>query len=124
MHSDRIQTTIKRRRLPIGSEAKATQPLEFEIRTIRPNEVHAAASMHFEFLGGPEVARRSFLKLGCKFLEAFYRLNLDNPYFFALGAFLRGKLIGVLVFTTDRGKMFRYLFFRHGANLLFHFFVA
>ncbi len=62
---------MKRRRIPIWSEAKATQPREFEIRAIRPNEVHAAASMHFEFLGGPEVARCSFLKLGFKFLEAF-----------------------------------------------------
>ncbi len=83
---------MKRRRIPIWSEAKATQPREFEIRAIRPNEVHAAASMHFEFLGGPEVARCSFLKLGFKFLEAFYRLNLDNPYFFALGAFMRGDV--------------------------------
>ncbi len=124
MHSDRIHTTTKRRRIPIWSEAKATQPREFEIRAIRPNEVHAAASMHFEFLGGPEVARCSFLKLGFKFLEAFYRLNLDNPYFFALGAFMRGELIGLLVFTTDRRKMFKYLLQRHCGNLLFHFLVA
>ncbi len=112
------------RRISISSEAKATRPLQFEIRAIRPNEVHAAVSMHFEFFGGPEVARCSFLKLGFKFLEAYYRLNLDNPYFFALGAFMRGELIGLLVFTTDRRKMFKYLLQRHGGSLLLHLVVA
>ena len=115
---------MKRRRIPIWSEAKATQPREFEIRAIRPNEVHAAASMHFEFFGGPEVARCSFLKLGFKFLETYYRLNLDNPYFFALGAFMRGEIIGLLVFTSDRRKMLKYLLKKHGGNLLFHLFAA
>ena len=122
MYSDRDEAM--NRRISISSEAKATQPLQFEIRAIRPNEVHAAVSMHFEFFGGPEVARCSFLKLGFKFLEAYYRLNLDNPYFFALGAFMRGEIIGLLVFTSDRRKMLKYLLKKHGGNLLFHLFAA
>src|SRR5688572_22474258 len=66
--------------------------LLFEIRAIRLDDVQVAAAMHFEFFGGPEVTRSSMLKLGPKFLETvFYRLNLDNPYFFALGAFMGGN---------------------------------
>jgi hypothetical protein len=93
---------------------------EFEIRAIRLNEARAAAAMHFEFFGGPEVTRWSMLKLGSKFLETvFYRLNLDNPHFFALGAFMGGELVGLQVFTTDRQKLFRHLVQRHGLELLF-----
>ena len=89
------------------------------------DEVHAAARMHFEFFGGPEVARSSFLKLGPEFLEAaFYRLNLDNPYFFVLGAFLRGELIGLQVFTTDRRKMFEHLLRTHRGEFLVQFLQA
>jgi hypothetical protein len=93
---------------------------EFEIRAIRLNDAQVAAAMHFEFFGGPEVTRSSMLKLGPKFLETvFYRLNLDNPYFFALGAFMGGQLVGLQVFTTDRQRLFRHLVRRHGFQLLF-----
>src|SRR5947208_969864 len=85
-------------------------PGEFEIRPLRLDEVHAAAKLHFEFFGGEDVARRSFLKLGFDFLEdVFYRLNLDNPYFYPLGGFWRGQLIGLEVFTTDRPRMIKTL---------------
>jgi GNAT superfamily N-acetyltransferase len=94
---------------------------EFEIRPIRPGEVHAAAELHFEFFGGQDVARRSFLKLGFNFLEAvFYRLNLDNPYFYALGGFWRGQLVGLQVFTTDRSKMVKVLLKKHAGEVAWH----
>src|SRR5437867_5471137 len=91
---------------------------EFEIRPIRRDEVHAAAKLHFEFFGGEDVARRSFLKLGFDFLEdVFYRLNLDNPYFYPLGGIWRGQLIGLEVFTTDRPRMIKTLLKKHGGEV-------
>jgi hypothetical protein len=102
-------------------QAKRLAPDEFVVRPIRQDEVRAAAALHFEFFGGRHVRRWTFLKLGSRFLETvFYRLNLDNPYFFALGAFWGERLVGLQVFTTDRYKMFDHLLKKHAVRLLWH----
>ena len=80
-----------------------------EVGPVRPDEVATVAQLHFEFFG-PEAAGRSVANLGPQFLEQiFYRLNLENPYFFCDVARHEGQVIGISVYTTRRRKLVRYM---------------
>lgn len=56
----------------------------------------------------------SLALLGADFLEhAFYRLNLDNPYFFVDVARYQGEIIAFSVYSSDHRRLFRYTLGSH-----------
>src|SRR5688572_22190487 len=87
---------------------------EFEVGGMRPEEVPVVAGMHHDFFGTGEMHGTSIANLGRDFLEeVFYRLNLDNPYFFVDVARYQGEIIAFSVYTSDDRKVFRYTLRRH-----------
>ncbi len=86
----------------------------FEVRPMLPGEIGAVARMHCGFLESGEFRGYSIANLGVQFLEnVFYRLNLDNPYFFADVACYRDEIIGFIVYASDGRRVFRETLRRH-----------
>jgi len=92
---------------------------EFEVRPMRPEDVGAVARMHRGFIENGEFRGYSIANLGLDFLEkVFYRLNMDNPHFFADVALFRGEVIGFIVYASDR-RVFRETLRRHSVAIAF-----
>jgi hypothetical protein len=90
-----------------------------EIGPLRPDETRAVAQLHFDFFGSGEGNGHSLAMLGVNFLEeAFYRLNLENPYFFVDVARYEGEIIAFSVYATDHRKVFRHTIRKHFGSVL------
>src|SRR5262245_57327993 len=90
------------------------QGARFEVGSMRADEAPLVAQMHFDFFGVGEMHRHSIANFGPAFLERlFYRLNLDNPYFFVDVARYNGKVIAFSAYTSDRQRVFRYMLRKH-----------
>jgi hypothetical protein len=95
-----------------GTEAPAADPVE--IGPLRAEECRAVAELHESFFGEGLGQGHSIAMLGADFLErAFYRPNLDNPYFFVDVARFRGELIAFSVYSSDHRRVFRYTIRHH-----------
>lgn len=81
---------------------------EVEFGRLRPDEVDAVARLHFTFFGGPAHAH-SLARMGPRFLaDVFYRVNLDNPYFFCDVARHGGRIVAFIVYASDGRRIFRH----------------
>jgi hypothetical protein len=95
----------------------------FEVGAMRPDEVAAVAQMHYDFFGVGEMHGHSIANFGPGFLErVFYRLNLDNPYWFVDVARFNGKIIAFSAYTSERNKVFRYTLRKHFMRIGWHMF--
>ena len=95
----------------------------FEVGAMRPDEVAAVAQMHYDFFGVGEMHGHSIANFGPGFLDrVFYRLNLDNPYFFVDVARFNGKIIAFSAYTSERNKVFRYTLRKHFLRIGWHMF--
>jgi hypothetical protein len=88
---------------------------------MRDEEVGVVAQMHFDFFGVGEMHGHSLANLGVGFLEhVFYRLSLDNPYFFVDVARHRGEIVAYSVYASDWRRVLREPLRRHfGAALAY-----
>jgi hypothetical protein len=96
-----------------------TSPRTVDIGPLRPEECSAVAQLHVSFFGVGAGHGHSLAMLGAKFLdEGFYRLNLDNPYFFVDVARYEDEIIAFSVYASDHGRVFRYTIRKHFWSLL------
>jgi hypothetical protein len=85
-----------------------------EIGRLRADECRAVAELHESFFGEGLGQGHSIAMLGARFLEdAFYRPNLDNPYFFVDVARHQGELIAFSVYSSDHRRVFRHTIRHH-----------
>jgi hypothetical protein len=95
-----------------GAAAHADESVE--IGPLRADEARAVSELHEGFFGEGLGQGHSIAMLGADFLEqAFYRPNLDNPYFFVDVARYRGELIAFSVYSSDHRRVFRHTIRNH-----------
>lgn len=84
---------------------------------MRADEVDAVARLHVDFFGGPAHAH-SLARMGPRFLaDVFYRVNLDNPYFFCDVARHGGRIVAFSVYASDGRRVFRHTLRTHFAQV-------
>jgi hypothetical protein len=89
-----------------------------DIGPLQPGETRQVAQLHYEFFGPGAGHGHSLANLGVDFLEeAFYRQNLDNPYFFVDVARYQGEVIAFSVYSSDHRRVFRHTMRKHGLRL-------
>jgi hypothetical protein len=89
-----------------------------EIGPMRAEETVAVARMHYDFFAQGERNGHSIAKLGPDFLAGvFYRLNLDNPFFFVDVARVDGVVAGFSAYASDGRAAFRHVLRRHAGAL-------
>ena len=87
---------------------------EVEIGPLRPSETRQVAQLHVDFFGPGRGQGHSLASLGVDFLEAaFYRANLDNPYFFVDVARHDREVVAFSVYSSDHRRVFRHTMRRH-----------
>ena len=85
-----------------------------DIGPLRADEVAEVAQLHFDFFGPGHGRGHSLALLGPGFLaDVFYRVNLDNPFFFVDVARYQNEVIGFSVYSSDHRRVFRHTLRRH-----------
>jgi hypothetical protein len=89
-----------------------------DIGRLRADETRQVAQLHYDFFGPGAGHGHSLAVLGAGFLdEAFYRPNLENPYFFVDVARYQGEVIAFSVYSSDHRRVFRHTMRQHGVRL-------
>ena len=103
-------------RIVVGESRRAPA---VELGPMRPSEAGAVARMHHGFFAAGERNGHSIAKLGPEFLEqVFYRLNLDNPFFFVDVARVDGEVVAFSAYASDRRAAFRHVVRQHAGALV------
>lgn len=84
-----------------------------EIRALQKGDAHPAALLHIEGQPG------TFLTaLGTRFLDAFYAELSQSAGAYGFVAVEEGKIVGVVVGTTDTHALFKEIILKHGVRLV------
>jgi hypothetical protein len=81
-----------------------------EIRRMTVEDLRPIALLHHSLFGDRRIHGYSIATFGVDFLErTFYKLNLENPYFYCDVARYRGKIAGFSVYSTRKAEVFRHM---------------
>ncbi len=86
---------------------------EVDIRDLIPKDVIVASKLHVAVLGEEFISRA-----GIEFMSRYYNAWIKSDFGVAVGAFNEGKLVGVLLGTTDPGSHYKSMVKTSGLNLI------